>query len=295
MLFINLEIIMELIGYNIWTDCDENRLVYYNDVSATTLDDDIKFNTRESYIVNEFAEVEVYKSNYKKEKIAESIREHYHLSKEEERELFTKLFVREYLCKKEKNVNLSLTNYLSQNKMFSSAALFNSLDKLNASTFFEDFASDELKNDRNFAKAILQLDGSYILCMGQKIKNSEEMMRLAISNDETPDVISFSKSNSMLLSDSKVALAYFSKLEKNQGSKFSADTVYEKIFKQENGAYPKTVFKDDEQSAWMRDPFFLPRLCQFNVKYQNLIENGDISPLGNKDSKVMVKTLQNKD
>lgn len=281
MLFINLDLITELIGYSIH-DCNkENKLLYYDQISNTTLEEDITFTAKENAILSDFCELEIYKASILGKNAKENIRSIYHFSIEEEKEFFTKLFVRDYLSEKENRKELLLVDYLSETKLFSTVALEEAENRLSALQLFKDFASPELKNDKDFAKVILQLDGTYILAMGEIIKNSPTIMEVAIKNDKTPTIESFINSNSKLLINSDLAIAYFKKLKENNN--MLTDSIYENIFKQENGEYPKTVFKHNEQSSWMEDLNFLSRLAKISNGFRDLISSGDIGPLNSQD------------
>lgn len=290
MLFVNLDLIIELLGYNIHECSKDNKLLYYDDISNTTLKEDITFDSREKQIINSFCELEIYKSSLIGNNVAGKIRSNFGLSVEREKELFTKLFVRDYLVKKENRTDLSLENYLSSNQLFANVRINEIKDKLTGIKLFEDFASIDLKNDKEFAKVILQLDGSYITAMGERVRNSTSAMEVAIKNDETKEVISFASSNTKLSDNAEFAILYFKKMQQNQGKEFSPEKVYEDVFKQENGKYPKTIFKNDEQSSWMKDSIFLPGLAKISNQFVNLIANGDISPLSDSDNKKMVKS-----
>lgn len=281
MLFINLDLITELIGYSIH-DCNkENKLLYYDQISNTTLEEDITFTAKENAILSDFCELEIYKASILGKNAKENIRSIYHFSIEEEKEFFTKLFVRDYLSEKENRKELLLVDYLSETKLFSTVALDEAENRLSALQLFKDFASPELKNDKDFAKVILQLDGTYILAMGDIVKDSPTIMEVAIKNDKTPTIESFINSNSKLLTNSDLAIAYFKKLKENNN--MLTDSIYENIFKQENGEYPKTVFKHNEQSSWMEDSNFLPRLAKISNGFTDLISSGEIGPLSSKD------------
>lgn len=279
MLFINLDLITELMAYSIHKCNKENKLLYYDDITNASLKEDISFNKRERNIINNFCELEMYRSSLIGNTIAEEIRMHYSFSFEKEKEFFTKLFVRYYLAKTENRTDPLLEHYLSEEKLFADVAINEKKEKLTGIQLFIDFASPELKNDKEFAKVILQLDGSYITAMGERVRNSASLMEIAINNDETSDVLSFVNSDSKLLSDSEFVIHYLKQMKENQGRSFSVERVYENIFKQEEGKYSTTVFKNNEQSLWMQDRQFLPRLAKIDSKFVDLISEGKIAPL----------------
>ena len=82
MLFINLDLITELLGYNIHKCSKENKLLYYNEITNTSLEEDILFNKREKNIINNFCELEIYRSSLIGNNIAENIRSNFNLSVE---------------------------------------------------------------------------------------------------------------------------------------------------------------------------------------------------------------------
>lgn len=143
---------------------------------------------------------------------------------------------------------------------------------------FNDFASDELKNDKYYAMVILGLDGFYINCMGEKIKSSESLMSLAIENDSSYDVSSFTMSDSILSSDSKMALLYLKKLRNNINNDSFVEEVYKNIFAIENGEFSKSIFKHNEQSNWFSDSCFLSSLERIDENFTPYIDDGRISP-----------------
>lgn len=291
MLFINLDLIMELLGYNIHECSKENKLLYYNDISSdSTLEEDIALNSLEKNVVNSFCELEIYKSSLIGNNVAGQIRRNFGLSVEKEKELFTKLLVRDYLVQKENRIDLSLANYLSTEKLFSDVAINDQKERLMGIKLFEDFASIDVKNDKEFAKVILQLEGSYITSMGEIVKKNANLMEIAINNDTTKDVVSFSNPNSKLKTDSELAILFFQKMKENQGKEFSADKIYKTIFKQEEGNYVNTIFKNNEQSLWIQDPKFLPKLAKIDSEFVDFISDGKIAPLdSNLNHKTMIK------
>lgn len=279
MLFINLDLITELLGYNIHKCSKENKLLYYNEITNTSLEEDILFNKREKNIINNFCELEIYRSSLIGNNIAENIRSNFNLSVESEKELFTKLFVRDYLSKTDNRTSLLLENYLVEEGLFAHVAINGMKEELTSIKLFTDFASPELKNDKEFAKVILELDGSFIISMGQNVRNSASIMEIAMNNDSTSNVESFTKSNSKLLRNVDFALLYLKQMKKNQGESFSVEQVYEEVFKQEDGKYVTTIFENNEQSSWMEDPSFLPRLTKIDSKFVEMICEGKIAPL----------------
>lgn len=290
MLFINLDLITELMGYNMHKCSKENKLLYYNEIANTSLEEDILFGNKEEKVINSFCELEIYGQSLIGNNVAKNIRSNYYFSLENEKELFTKLFVRDYLAKKENRMDLILSNYLTNKELFSSVVLEEKKDELTAIKLFEDFASPELKNDKEFAKVILELDGSYIVSMGQNVRNSASIMEIAMNNDDTRNVESFTKSNSKLLKDSDFALLYFKEMKNNQGKDFSIDEVYETVFKQEDGKYVTTIFENEEQSIWIEDPSFLTRLAKIDYRFLELICEGKIAPLSSdSENKQIIK------
>lgn len=289
MLFINVDLITELLGYRIHKCNKENKLMYYDEIINTSLEEDILFNKIEQKVINCFCELEIYRSSLIGKNIANNIRSSFNISMEMEKELFTKLFVRDYLAKQEKRSDLLLINYLSSNKLFSNVTIEEIKDSLSAIKLFKDFASPELKNDKNFCKVILELDGSYITSMGESVRNSASIMKTAISNDETYDVISFANSNSRLQNNSDLAILYLKKLKENRGRNFSAERVYKTIFQQNEGKYPTKIFKNNEQSSWLDDSRFLPQLAKIDSKFTDYIASGLISPFYEDRPKKQVK------
>ena len=285
MLFINLDLIIELLGFNIHKYRKENKLKYYDLIANTNLEDDITFNSFEIEILNKLCELEIT-NNFLIDDNSCDFGIDLSRSYEMERELFTKLFVREYLNQKEQRTDLLLANTLDLKNNISKEVLENNLTGIK---LFKDFASVSLKNSKEFSKVILELDGSYIVYMGDCIRNCSNLMEIAINNDRTKEVVSFSKSNSTLLHDPLFAILYLKKMKENQEQEFSVKKIYEEIFIQENGEYTKKIFKNCEQSSWINDYRFLPKLAKISPNFEKLIENGDIGLISEVNSVQKIK------
>ena len=102
-------------------------------------------------------------------------------------------------------------------------------------------------------------------------------MSIAIINDSTDDIESFTKTNTRLKRDSEMALEYFKKMKSNQDDKFSVEEVYSSIFKKDENGFPTTIFKNDEQSSWLDNSEFLPSLVRIDRRFNDYVVDGRIS------------------
>lgn len=243
MLFVNLDLILELLNTNCLKKCSENKLKYYDLICESCLHDDLKITSRERKIIESFI-----KNN--PVDIASS---------EQEKTLFTKLIV---------------SDYLLRIGCFSEVDLDYNQDLVK---LFDKYASSELKNDKEFATVILELDGRYIRYMGEKIRNNRTLMVIAIANDSTESIESFTKTDTQLKHDSEIALEFFQKMKSNQESNFSVEEVYNNIFKKDDNAFSTVIFKEDEQSSWLSNPEFLPSLVRIDRRFNNYVVDGRIS------------------
>ena len=255
MLFVNLDLILELISANLLRDGSECRLKYYNLICDSTLEEDIKLTEREKEYINNLVSSEG----------------NYNIYFEREKEIFTKLLVSDYLRK---------NGYSNIDGDIDSVELF---DK---------YASSKLKNDKDFANVIIGLDGSYISIMGEKIRNNRDMMTKAISSDSSSDVSSFVNTNSRLKSDSVTAILYFRKLKDKKQDKFSPEDIYDKVFKKIDGKFVDYYFKENEQSSWLDDPNFLKELIKIDSDFVDYIVDFRISKLNMSKSSPKLKVKE---
>lgn len=260
MLYVNVDLILELLNANILPNESNNRLSYYNLICESDLIEDIKFTKKEKDIITSFGN---------------GIKENESIHIEKEKELFTKIFV---------------GNYLLKNKYIE---IEDDEDLYMKPELFSLFATNSLKTDKSFAKTILQLDGTYIKYMGNKIKNNRAMMNFAIENDETKDVESFVFSDSDLKFDSEIALNYFKRLKINKKDNYSTEETYENIFKKadEDQIFSREIFSKGEQLSWLNNPIFLKQLIKIDDGFIDYVSDGRISKVtdGNKDYKVLTK------
>lgn len=273
MLFVNIDLILELIDYNDSKIRNENKLKYYDLICDTTLEEDIKFSDskHEEDVLKYLYMLEHTNKPIIGDNIGDMLREKLGLYYEREKHFFTKLFVREYLIEKEDRKDLIVD------------------DEIDTFTLFKDFASDELKNDKQFAEVILQLDGRYIQAMSENIQNNKKLMGLAIKNDLSSDVESFSNCSGKIKRNPTMAILYFKRLKENKQKDFSVDEIYEKIFKQENYKYNDSIFKDNEQSSWIEGIDFLSSLAKVDDKFIDYISSGKISQLADSNNRKVMK------
>lgn len=271
MLFVNLDLILELFKKSEFLNKSLNKLKYYNVITDTTLEEDITFNQHEQHVLDCYMDLEFNSKSLVGKNISDNIRSKLNIFLEEEKDLFTKLFVRDYLINQTNNKDLELAN------------------SLDAVTLFKDFASMSLKNDKEFAKVIIELDGSYIKVMGESIRNNKQIMNDAINNDFTYRVDSFITSYSDLYKDSDTFINYLKRLKFNQKDDFSPNKVYEDIFLKKDNKYVTNVFKNNEQEHFLDDPLFLESLVKIDSRFSDFIIDGRISKISEDNPKIIVK------
>ena len=255
MLYVNIDLIFELLNADILDTNSENKLKDYDLVCESSLEEDIKLTSKEKAIIEIFNDERNAEINFiEKEKL-----------------LFTKLFVGNYLLRN------GFVKHLEDAKIYKKLELFSS------------FASAELKNDKSFAKTILQLDGTYIKYMGDKIRNNRAMMTIAIENDTTNDVESFTLVDSNLKADPEMTLGYFKRMKLNQKESYSVDRIYEDIFIKENDQFTTKIFSNNEQANWLSNPYFLKELVKIDSNFIDYVIDGKISKLDSDNSYCKIK------
>lgn len=261
-LYNNLKLNLEAVDFKNTNNVVKNKLEFYHLLMTTELDDDIKYSdTKEEALVNQFCNLEAtYRSRIGKE-ANEILKTSLGINNlDDEKNLFAKIFIRDYLASTNNDENLALK------------------DNLNAGVLFYDFASEELQNNKDFAKTILSLDGRYMPYMSEEVRNNSSLMSIAINNDTTEEVESFTRCDSNLLRDSKMAGLYLEKSKKNKGYKFNATNVYETIFKKdENELYTTKVFENQVQADWLQDEEFLVDVAKLDNGFIKYIVEGKIS------------------
>lgn len=174
-----------------------------------------------------------------------------------EKLFFTKLFMRDYQSKYDNQYAIN--------------------SHLKVSMLYKHFASDNLKNDIDFNKTIINLDGKNISGMNKKIRSNIPLMRFAIENDTSTNVKSFLSAQGKAISDPKLALLYFKKLKQNSDN-FYAKKIYTDIFeKNADGDFPSTLFKGNVQNEWLKDNKFLAGIAKLNCNFIPYITSGKIS------------------
>ena len=132
MLFVNIDLILELLNTNYLKKNSENKLKYYDLICDSCLKDDLKLTPREKKIIEGFIDDNPLDTIYF----------------EQEKSLFTKLIVSDYLLR----AGDSSEEHVENNQ--------------DLAELFDRYASSELKNNKDFATVILGLDGRYMRNMG---------------------------------------------------------------------------------------------------------------------------------
>lgn len=188
---------------------------------------------------------------------------------EEEMTFFIKTFIRDYLSNVTGNSKVILK------------------DDLNAGRLFNDFASKELKRNKEFCRTILTLDGRYMPYMEENFRNNNSLMQTAIANDTSLEVESFTVSDTSLKTNPALATLYLQKRKELNGYHFQPEYIYKEILKQEEGSFPTTIFKKQEQKEWLKSSSFLVNLAKLDAKFVDYIVSGEI-PMNLVESKTGV-------
>lgn len=251
-------------------DIKEDKLKFYEAVANKKLDDDLKFIGIEESLVNYFETLELGNRSNISKKHTKEIKSSLGLKTiYEERTLFTKLFMRDY-----------------QSKINSLYALKEHVDICD---LFRDFSSDELKEDLDFAKTIITLDGKYLSGMSAIVKNNKEIVSNAIDNDTSKDITSFVSAGNIPKKDSNLAIKYFKKIKENNKYISPVDT-YNNIFKKdENNNFPTNIFKNNEQASWLEDNNLIVTLASLDYGFVKYITEGKISIEEANSNKKLVK------
>lgn len=278
----------------------KNKLRLYNEINKSILNNDIQFvGDSESSIVHLFCkkELEFMQSKINKEsksikKEFKTIVNNFNITSIREKNIFTKLFIRDYLKNVGGRNELGLHYY-----------------NLSAGILFRDFASKELKKDRDFVTTILKLDGRTLPYMDESFQNDYDIMKMALKTDTSTFMESFLKCNTKLRKEPSLALLFFEGLRRNNNS-MSVDTIC-RVFlaknmleegvvnngnkqPQSDNKAPNTfvkingkiewigdnyleefskVFSDEEYNSWINDTGFIVKLIGLNPKFNDHVVN----------------------
>lgn len=249
-------------------EIEDNKFEYYQAVTSRTLESDLKYKNNEESLVSSLSTlVSFTSSGYDKKKIAEFKKNLGITNIYEERDFFTKLFMRDYVSKNNE-----------------SYCFRKGIDIRN---IFCHFASSELKSDLDFAKTIVTLDGKYLKGMSEEVRSNKEIVYIAVKNDTSKDIDSFINACGNALEDSFIALSYFQKKKENN-SYLSVNEIYKTIFKKdENDNFPNTIFKNNVQNKWL-DNNFLAGLAKLHIDFVKYIIDGKIS-ISNSNPAILIK------
>lgn len=249
-------------------ESEDNKLKQYQEITSRTLESDLKYKNNEESLVSSLSTlVSFTSSGFDKKKIVEFKKNLGITNIYEEREFFTKLFMRDYVSKN--NESYSFRNGIDIRNIFCY------------------FASSELKNDLDFAKTIVTLDGKYLKGMSEEVRSNKEIVYIAVKNDTSQDIDSFINACGDALEDSVIALSYFQKKKENN-SYLKVNEIYKNIFKKdENDNFPNTIFKNNVQNKWL-DNNFLAGLAKLHIDFIKYIIEGKIS-ISNSDPVIIKK------
>lgn len=181
----------------------ENFIDLFERITGDELVDSIQYSgSLEKFFVDEFCK-------YEKESIEKKIpikKGNSNIPLNKEKNIFAKLFIRDYI----KNVGLRYDLCIPYN--------------LSATVLFRDFASEELKSDREFVETILKLDGRFLSYMNSEFKNDPNLFEIALQTDTSKYMESFLKTKSELRKNPNLALLFFKGLVTNNNT-LSADTI----------------------------------------------------------------------
>lgn len=236
----------------------EHKLNDYDMLINSKLENDLEYNNFEEGLTNYFLNMNQEDNFCIDKKVIQKIKESLKVSTiEEEKEYFTKLFMRDYQSRYNDRYKISDTHDMS--------------------TIFRNFASEELKNDEIFTEVILKLDGKYLKGMNDNVRSSKEMVFLAIDNDTSEKVYSFVCALEPAQTDYQLALKYLKKLKENNAF-VTINSLYENIFKKNMvGNFTDKIFKNNVQNKWLSNKQFMIELIQFNPGFVSYIVDGKIS------------------
>lgn len=182
---------------------NKNKLDSYEQINGTSLFKDIKYlGSLEEFWVGSFCqkEIDYIEGKNPRKKVTTNI------TFSKERNIFTKIFIRDYLKNTGKRYDLCLPNNLS------------------AAVLFRDFASGELKADKEFVSTIIKLDGRYLPYMDNQYHEDYSIFKTALITDTSMYMESFLKCNTKLRRNPSFALLFFKGLINNNNN-LSADTI----------------------------------------------------------------------
>ncbi len=250
-----------------------NKLSYYQIMSSTKLEDDLKLESHEdALIVNYMLQVgSISRSGFSKSNI-QSLKQQLGIKTfYDERELFTKVFMRDYESESKLEYKLR--------------------DDADVCDLFRTLASDELKDDLDFAHTIVSLDSKYLKAMGEFARSSFDLVNKAMDSDTSENVETFLVATKDAQKNTGLVIKYLKKKRENNGY-LNISEVYETIFKKdEDGNFVDGLFKNNVQAAWLSDNNFLAMLMQVDGGFVNYITEGKISLVPPSDKpKQIVKT-----
>lgn len=270
----------------------QSKLKFYEAMFwGSNLESDLKFqNSKQEALINQFCNMgPASKLSLGESAIAE-FRNALGITYEDEKEMFTKVFVRDYLKNTEERNDLGLK------------------DGYSAGEIFQNFASEKLREDKDFVTTMLKLDGRNLPFMNVEFQNDVEIVEMSIKSDTSNEVDSFTKINSSLKHNPYLAVEFIKKYQYNQSTWRKANkalkynpshateilreyqykqdlierTIYDKLFqKDDKGNYPKDIFKNDEQLSWISDSNFVKEILIVMPEFVRHITEGNLHTSNN--------------
>ena len=170
---------------------------------------------------------------------------------------------------------------LAQNKMKSTFDINHAY--MDVCKNFKDYASLELKKDLEFARFIISINGTYISLFDEKIRNNSALRTLALLNDGTEFVDTFTTASKTFQKDYNNAILFLKKLRENlqlyDEDKYRIMWLLNDIFRVTNGIYENEREKDTlnikvapgVQREWLKRKAFLEYLKKEEIEeYEHL-------------------------
>lgn len=176
----------------------------------------------------------------------------------------------------EDEVNLFLKLFLLDSINDDENKKLSILGNVKVGDLFKDFADSSVKQNEELAKLLIMFDGQNIKYMEEKFRNGQKYMELAIKYDKSHNINSFLETQTNLRNNPDVALTYFKKKKEIDRISFKPGNIYKEFFEQEDGYFPTTTVKEQEQSAWLSSKNFLIGLLKMDVGFVEYVVDGKI-------------------
>lgn len=242
----------------------KSKLEFYSIMFQNSdLERDLKFsNSKQEALINQFCNMGIKARLSLAESAIAEFRNALGITYDDEKEMFTKIFIRDYLKNTEERNDLGLK------------------DGYSAGEIFKNFASEKLRKDKEFVTIILKLDGRNLPFMNIEFQNDVELLELSIKSDTSKDVDSFTKMDTPLKHNPYLAVEFIKKYKYNKNA--SGIKIYNELFKKdENGNYPREIFKDNEQLSWISNTNFVKEILNIVPEFTTHILEGGLQVSNN--------------